>query len=326
MQGYHIVNYWEGKVKIKQLSVPRFFGGPLDGVTDSPFRQLVREFSQQELLYTEMRHVACVANDKGGTKALVFEQGERPLNYQVTTNGIEFIEQACVKIIAAGVDCIDLNIGCPAKNVVGSGSGSALMADVALLEKVLKLFKKNIGELPFTVKMRAGFKEINALEVAKLAQDCGVDAIAIHPRSRGQKFSGMPDYDLASQVKQAVNIPVLFSGGVVDFSSAKFVYEQTGVDGFLIGRGMWARAWKLKELREHSLGREFEVDKKTILHCALRHLDGMLEYYGDKGLYCFRKHLPYYIKGMESAGQLRKKLCCSESVQEVKEGLQSFLG
>lgn len=320
------MSYWEGLVKIKHLSVGRFFGGPLDGVTDSPFRKLVREFSPDELLYTEMRHVACVANDKGGTKALAFEQRERPLNYQVTANGIDFVEQACEKIIAAGVDCIDLNIGCPAKNVVGSGSGSALMADIVLLEKVLKLFRKNIRDLPFTVKMRAGFKEINALEVAMLAQDLGVDAIAIHPRSRGQKFSGTPDYKLAAQVKKAVSIPVLFSGGVVDFPSAKFVYEQTGVDGFLIGRGMWARAWKLKELREHSLGRKFEVNKKIVLHCALQHLEGMLEYYGDKGLYCFRKHLPFYIKGMESAGQLRKQLCCSESVQEVKEGLQSFLG
>jgi len=320
------VSYWEDLVKIGNLSVPRFFGGPLDGVTDSPFRALVREFSPDELLYTEMRHVACVANDKGGAKALAFGQGERPLNFQVTANGTEFIERACEKIIAAGVDCIDLNIGCPAKNVVGSGSGSALMADIKLLEKVLKLFRANIQSLPFTVKMRAGFKEINALEVAMLAQDCGVDAIAIHPRSRGQKFSGTPDYKLAEQVKQAVTIPVLFSGGVVDFPSAKFVYEQTGVDGFLIGRGLWAKAWKLKELREHSLGRSFVVDNKTILRCALRHLEGMLNYYGQQGLYCFRKHLPFYIKGMESAGQLRKTLCCSESVQEVKEGLMRFLG
>ena len=141
-----------------------------------------------------------------------------------------------------------------------------------------------------------------------------------------QKFAGVPDYKLAAQVKQAVTIPVLFSGGVVDFPSAKFVYEQTGVDGFLIGRGMWAKAWKLKELRENSLGRSFEVDKKTILYCALSQLEGMLQYYGQKGLFCFRKHLPFYIKGMESAGQLRKKLCCSESVQEVKEGLKRFLG
>lgn len=320
------MSYWQGKVKIKNLSVPRFFGGPLDGVTDSPFRKLVREFSSEELLYTEIRHVACVANDKGGAKALAFEQGERPLNFQVTANGTKFIAQACEKIIAAGVDSIDLNIGCPAKNVVGSGSGSALMADLPLLEAVLKCFKENIGDLPFTVKMRAGFKEINAMDVAMLAQDCGVDAVAIHPRSRSQKFTGVPDYNLAAQVKKAVTIPVLFSGGVVDFDSAKSVYEQTGVDGFLIGRGMWAQPWKLKELREHSFGRPFTIDKKTKLRCALSHLEGMLTYYGTGGLHCFRKHLPFYIKGEESAGQVRKVLCRSESVQEVKEGLQRFLG
>ncbi|MCK5633307.1 tRNA-dihydrouridine synthase [bacterium] len=320
------MSYWKEKLKIGNLTFPRFVGGPLDGVTDSPFRKVVREFSKDELLYTEMRHVACVANDKGGAKALAFEQIERPLNYQLTANGVEFIERACEKVLASGVDIVDLNIGCPAKNVVGSGSGSALMADLPLLEKVLKLFRKSLGDTPFTVKMRAGFKNKNALEVAKLAQDCGANGIAIHPRSQTEKFSGVPDYALAAQVKQSVSIPVLFSGGVVDFESAKFVYEQTGVDGFLIGRGIWAQAWKLKELYEHSLGNSFNVDNKLKLSCALSQLDNMLEYYGDKGLYCFRKHVPFYIKDLPSASEVRAQLVTTESVDEVKKGLLRFLG
>jgi len=228
------MDYWNSKIKIGNLSFPRFIGGPLDGITDSPFRQLVRDFSHDELLYTEMRHVACVAHDKAGVRALKFEQFERPLNYQISVNKVDFVEQACEKILQAGVDVVDLNIGCPARNVVGSGSGSALMADLPRLEKILTLLRKNIS-IPFTVKIRAGFKEKNAVDVAKLIQDCGADALAIHPRLQSQKFEGRPDYALAAQVKQAVHIPVIISGGVVNWKTAQMVYEQTGVDGFLIG-------------------------------------------------------------------------------------------
>ena len=138
------MGFWEEKIKIGNREFPRFIGGPLDGITDSPFRALVRDFSKEELLYTEMRHVACVANDKGAQKALLFDQLERPLNYQVSANNTKFIERACERILEAGVDAIDLNIGCPAKNVVNSGSGSALMADIPRLTEIVTLFRKVI--------------------------------------------------------------------------------------------------------------------------------------------------------------------------------------
>ncbi len=321
------MSYWNEKVKIGHLSFPRFMGGPLDGVTDSPFRKIVRQFSKEELLYTEIRHVACVANDKGGIKALAFEQMERPLNYQVTANSTNFIKLACEKVLAKGVDCVDLNIGCPAKNVVGSGSGSALMANLPILEKVLKLFRELLKDVPLTVKMRAGFQTKNAVEVALLAQNCGVQAVAIHPRSRTQRFSGELDYALAAQVKKAISIPVLFSGGIVDFYSAKKVYELTGADGFLIGRGMWAQPWKLKEIKEHAQGNSsFQVSKKTILSCALQQLDNMLEYYGENGLYCFRKHVPFYIKDVPDASAIRNRVVTSDSALYIKEELVRCLG
>ena len=131
------MNYWNGSVKIGNLLFPRFMGGPLDGITDSPFRKIVRQFSQKELLYTEMRHVACVANDKGQAKTLEFSQLERPLNYQVAANKVDFIQKACELIQQAGVDVLDLNIGCPARAVVNSGSGSFLMSDPCNLELIL---------------------------------------------------------------------------------------------------------------------------------------------------------------------------------------------
>lgn len=318
-------NFWQGRITIGSHSYPRFIGGPLDGITDSPFRRLVRMFSQQELLYTEMRHVGCVAHDKGATKALDFEQYERPLNYQVAANGLEFIEKACDKILEKGVDCIDLNIGCPARNVIGSGSGSALMADPQKLESILKAFRARLS-IPFTVKIRAGFKVCNAIDIARLVQDCGADALAIHPRLQTQMFEGRPDYDLVRRVKQAVSIPVIVSGGIVNFKTAAMVYEQTGVDGFLIGRGIWAQPWKLHELSEHSQGRPFVITQSMMLTYAMKHLGEMMHYYGPKGLYAFRKHVPFYIRGINQASDIRKRIVLSDSVDEVRQLFTNLVG
>lgn len=317
------MSYWSEKIKIKNLSFSRFIGGPLDGITDSPFRRLVRHYSPDALLYTEMRHVGCIANEKGPTKTLNFKQDERILNYQVAANKIDFIPAACEKILAAGVDIVDLNIGCPARNVIQSGSGSSLMADPDRLKLILDTFRKYLP-IPFTVKIRAGFKQKNALSIAQLIEQCGADALAIHPRLQTQMFNGIPDYQLAAEVKKSVSIPVFFSGGVVNWATAKKTYELTGVDGYLIGRGIWSKPWKLKELEEHSQGRSFAITSDEILHCALTHFDYMLEYYGNHGLYNFRKHLPFYIKGKPTASELRGKLVRSQSVEEIKEGLRSF--
>lgn len=323
------MSYWNEQIKIGNRFFSRFIGGPLDGITDSPFRKIVRKFplpvlsGMQTLLFTEMRHVACVANDKGAARALDFCQSERPVNYQVSANKIDYIEQACEKILATGVDCVDLNIGCPARLVVNSGAGSALMADLPRLKIILEVFRKSLP-IPFTLKMRAGFKVKNAVEVALLAQDCGVDALSLHPRLQTQFFTGNPDYELAAQVKKAVSIPVILSGGVVNWSLAKQLYEKTGVDGFLIARGMWSKPWKLLEMYQASQGQSYTVSKDIILACALEHLENMLAYYGPRGLMAFRKHLPFYIKGQPAAAQLRTVLMVSHKVEEVKDGLKTF--
>jgi tRNA-dihydrouridine synthase B len=316
-------NYWNSPVTIGNLTFPRFMSGPLDGITDSPFRKLVRKFSTSELLYTEMRHIRCIANKRGAELALNFEQMERPLNFQIAANSLECIPQAIEKILEKGVDCVDINVGCPAKNVVRSGGGSSLMADPKRLEEILKELRKHLP-IPFTVKIRAGFKQANAIDIAKLVQDCGADALAIHPRLQTQRFAGRPDYALAAEVKKNISIPLLLSGNVVNFKTAQLAYNQTGVDGFLIGRGMWAKPWKLKEMLMHSQGKDFIITPGEVLACALEHLDLMIVYYGPHGLYCFRKHLPFYLKGFMGASEVRQKLAISQSVAEVREGLMQF--
>lgn len=321
------MDYFKQKLRIKNFELPRFIGGPLDGITDSPFRKLVREFSKEELLYTEMRHVQSVVTPKGGSLALDFAQYERPLNFQVAANSTKAVAQACEKIISAGVDMIDLNVGCPARNVISSGGGSSLMSQPEKLQEILCEFKRVIpAHVPFTLKIRAGFKCVNAVDIAKLAEACGVDALSIHPRLQTQMFTGQPNYKIAADVKKAVNIPVLFSGNVVNFKTAKMTYEMTGVDGFLIGRGMWAKPWKLEEMRQHALGNEYIIDNALILKVALLQLDLMVAQHGMHGLFKFRKNLPFYIKGHPSASTLRERLVRSASIEDIKKGLSDFLG
>ncbi len=151
------MNFWQEPIKIGSLKFPRFIAGPLDGITDSPFRRLVREYSPEELQYTEMRHVACVAHDKTGVRSLRFDVHERPLSYQIAANSVDYIDAALDKILAKGVDILDLNVGCPAKNVIHTGSGSALMGDLPRLKAIVTRLREKTGSIPLTIKIRAGF-------------------------------------------------------------------------------------------------------------------------------------------------------------------------
>lgn len=318
------MNFWQDTIKIGTLRFPRFIGGPLDGITDSPFRKLVRHFSANELLYTEMRHVALVAHDRGTKRTLCFDQLERPLSYQIAANSTNFIQKACEKILTKGVDCIDLNVGCPSKQVTGSGSGSALMGDIKRLATIVRFIRKVVS-IPFTVKIRAGFKKQNAQKIAIMLEDCGVDAIAIHPRLQTERFEGRPNYALVEQVKKVVSIPVILSGGVINFKIAKMLHEQTGVDGFLIGRGLWSRPWKLLELKAHSHGKEYMVSVRERMRYALKHLELVCDYYGRHGLFIFRKHIPLYMQGLQHASQLRRKLVTMTEIEGVRGILQERL-
>lgn len=310
-----IMNYWQKPLVIAGKEYPRFIGGPLDGITDSPFRRVVRRFSQKELLYTEMRHVSALIRSP---LQINFQKTEKPLNFQVAATTEQDIQQACELLLQKEVDMVDLNIGCPAPIMVKSGGGSALMADLPRLEKIVKLFRQNLS-IPFTVKIRAGFKCTNAVEVSQLLQDCGVDALAIHPRLQTQKFEGKLNYSLVQEIKKKLTIPVIFSGGVVNFSLAKMVYELTGVDGFLISRGIWGRPWKLFELEQHMNDIIWKIDKTIVINSALEHFKNMHTFYGARGLHMFRKHISLYLKGIGADQDQRASIIKSTSYEEIIE-------
>ncbi len=319
-------SFWQEKISLGgQLVVPRFMAAPLDGITDSPLRQLIRDFSKDELLMTEMRHVSCVAYERD-QRSLRYEQQEHPLAFQVSANRKECVDIAMDRIIAGGFKMVNINCGCPSRTVTGSGSGSALMANLPLLKELLTHFNTVLaGRIPLTLKIRAGFKERNAVDVAMLAEQHGVTAIMIHPRTQPEGFTSRLDFELTKKVKASVSIPVIFSGNVNSFERAKKTYELTGVDGFMIGRALWGAPWKMREIVDASLGKEFTIDTKTALDYAIRHFTLNLEHYGERGGFNhFKKQLPQYIRGVERAAEWRKILLTTTSAADMRQKLDAM--
>ncbi|MFH1644160.1 MAG: tRNA-dihydrouridine synthase [bacterium] len=318
-------NFWKEKIKIGNQSFPRFMAAPMDGITDSPFRQIVREFSREELLFTEMRHVDTVVNAKDEL-SLKYNKIEQPLAFQFSANKTNLIPQAVKKVLDKNFIQINLNSGCPAKNIVKSGSGSALMANPELLKEIIIAMQKEInGKVPFTLKIRSGFLVKNAPEIAEMAQDLGVDAIIIHPRTRNEKFFGNLDFELVQKIKNKLTIPVIFSGSITDFAAAKNIYEKTGCDGFMIGRALWGAPWKLEELKLESENKTLKIDMKTKLKLSLKHLKLNPDFYGPNGFQKLKSHLAHYITKIKSAAQIRRELLETTNEQEMKTNLEELL-
>jgi tRNA-dihydrouridine synthase B len=318
-------SFWQEKIKFGSLECNRFMAAPLDGITDSPLRQLIRDFSPEELMMGEMRHVSAVTHEKTGI-CLKYDMREQPLAFQFSANKLMFIDTAVEKVIASGFKMINLNCGCPARTVTSSGSGSALMANLPQLEELIKRFITVIdGRVPFTIKIRAGYKIKNAVEVAQLAQDCGVEGLMIHPRTQPEGFTSRLDYDLVKRVKEALTIPVVFSGNINRFEAAKKVYEMTGVDGFMIGRALWGAPWKMREMTDAAQGKTFTIDTPTMLSYARKHLDLNVEFYGARGFSGFKKQLPQYIRCIEGAAEWRGKLLRAQTELEMRELLAQII-
>lgn len=317
--------FWQEKIKIGNLEFPRVMAAPLDGVTDSPLRQLIREFSPEVLLFSEMRHVACVANERD-QKSVLYKRMEKPICFQVAANNLNFIDLAIEKILAQDFDMLNLNAGCPSRVVIKSGSGSALMGDLPRFEMILKrMYLLVKGKIPLTLKMRAGFKIKNAIEAAKMAEGCGVSMIIIHPRTQPEMSNPPPDYELAKKVKEAISVPLVFSGELKTFEDCKATYEKTGCDGFMIGRALWGFPWKIKEIMEASQGRAFTMDKLDAVHYAVKHYKLVLEHYGPRGFASFKKQLPNYIWGLNGAVEIRKRLLLVETADEMLASLEALV-
>ena len=293
---------------------------PMAGVTDKPFRQMVRLFGNH-ILWTEMIAASALVRGSKPTKKMMDLSNENgPIVIQLVGNNPDEMAQAAQMAEDAGAYWIDINMGCPVKKLISNMSGSALMGNADLACQIVEKVKSSIS-LPLTVKTRLGLtaQSINVSDFAKSLENAGADGIIIHGRTKEQGYSGHADWDTIGNVKKQASVPVFANGDIVSQETLADCQSKTIADGFLIGRGMLGRPWLLSLLDGNN--RTFDVAQIILNHYHL-----LLEYYGKKGLFVARKHLMWYASGYEGVADFRRKLCTETDEREVKKMIKEFFG
>ena len=288
------------------------FLAPMAGVTDTAYRIIAREMGCP-LAFAEMVSSQGIHYRNEHTILMLrSEPAERPLAMQIFAKSAAMAAEAAAYIEALGTaDILDFNMGCPAPKVVKNGEGSALMRDPKKAEEILKAIRR-ATKLPFTVKMRLGWNAAsrNAAEIARIAEAAGVDAVAVHGRTREQFYSGNADYAAIAEVKRAVGIPVIVSGDIRRPADLRHALAITGADGVMIGRGAQGNPWVFPQLI-HWLRMGEELPPPTPAERAevvLRHLDLLISYKGDYiGIREMRKHAAWYTRGLPGSAELRER-------------------
>ena len=308
--------------------VPVFLA-PMAGVTDMAYRILVHELGCP-LVYTEMVSVNGINYRNERTlRMLRTDARERPLALQLFGNAPEAVARAAAYVESLGVaDVIDFNMGCPAPKIVKNGEGSALMREPKRAREILRALRRAV-RLPVTLKIRKGWDEahVNAVEIARLAEDAGVDAVAVHGRTREQFYSGQADWDVIRAVKQAVRIPVIANGDVRNAGDLSRILAATGADGVMIGRAAQGNPWLFRELATFLKTGETPapptVEEKRAL--ILRHLDMLIETKGSHiGPREMRKHATWYTRGMKNSARLRELFNRAETREDFSSILEKL--
>lgn len=296
---------------------------PMAGVTDLPFRLLCKEQGAGLLCMEMVSAKAIYYRNKNTEKLLEIHPDEQPVSLQLFGSDPDIIAEMASKIEERPFAVLDFNMGCPVPKVVNNGEGSALMKNPKLAEEILTKLVKAVKK-PVTVKIRKGFDEehVNAVEIAKIAESCGVAAVAVHGRTRQQYYSGAADWDIIRQVKAAVSIPVIGNGDLHSAGDVLRMKEQTGCDGFMIGRGAQGNPWIFKKIL-HKLDTGEDLPKPTIQEVAdmvLRHARLQLEIKGEYiGIREIRKHAAWYTAGYKNSSKLRGKINEVESLEQLED-------
>ena len=242
---------------LRELRIePNLVLAPMAGVTDSPFRRLIKELGGVGLIVTEFISVEGLTRGNLATHRMTrFLPEERPIAIQIFGYNEERMSTAAAIIEEGGADAVDINCGCPAKRVVKGGGGSSLLQDLPQLEKILRTVRRTVS-IPLMLKIRSGWDEstINAVEVSRIAEDCGCDMITLHARTRTQGYGGHADWGLIGAVKKAISIPVAGSGDVISPQQAVQRFSETSVDAVMIGRGAIINPWIFRQIKELKSG------------------------------------------------------------------------
>jgi nifR3 family TIM-barrel protein len=305
---------------------------PMAGVSEAPFRVMARELGAG-LAPTELVSAKGLEYANARTEAYLRHDPKREPHLSVQVFGGEPESMAKAAEIAAsrGAKILDINMGCPVKKVTRNGAGSALMCDPARAGAIVRAMRERIGDaIPITAKIRGGWDQNNknAVEVAKALEDAGAAALAIHPRTRTQGYSGRADWSLIAAVVRAVSIPVIANGDIVDVESANRVVEETGCAAIMIGRAALGNPWIFRELEAAHAGRSApqRPTREERTRLIIRHLLEQIEHIGDEGhaVKKFRQHLIWYSRGMRDGSAFRERAMQLESKEQVAGAIESF--
>lgn len=314
-----------GNVLLKNI----YILGPMAGVTDLPFRLLCKEQGAGLLCMEMVSAKAILYNNKNTESLLQIHPDETPVSLQLFGSDPKIVSEMAKRIEERPFSILDINMGCPVPKVVRNGEGSALMKNPKLVYELVHAVVEAI-EKPVTVKIRKGFDEehVNAVEIARIAEEAGAAAIAVHGRTREQYYSGSADWEIIRQVKEAVQIPVIGNGDVTSGERAAALREQTGCDGVMIARGAQGNPWIFSDLLEYEETGAFppRPDVDEIRSTMLRHARLQIEYKGSYiGIREMRKHVAWYTKGVHGAARLREQINKVESYEELENLLACSL-
>ncbi|MEA2028716.1 MAG: tRNA-dihydrouridine synthase [Campylobacterota bacterium] len=295
---------------------------PLASYSDLPLRSVVKKFGA-DLTVSEMISANALAfHSKKTFKMIEKSSLETPYSVQLAGSDPEVLKNA-VEILNdhEGIDCIDLNCGCPVPKVVNNLSGSSLLRDLPQMAKAIETIKKYSNKEYTSVKIRLGFNEKNHLEIAKVCQDSGADFIAVHGRTRSGKYKAPVDYDAIKEIKESLSIPVIANGDINTPAKARWVEEYTKADGIMVGRGAIGSPWIFHQMKNNI----DDVSGELIKQVVLEHFDQMIEFYGEYGAIIFRKHLHTYSKaGYQGASAFRDEVNRIVNPDEMRNVIYSF--
>ncbi len=315
------------KIKIGNVELDNnLILAPMAGVTNLPFRIICEKF-EPGMVCTEMVSSKAIFYNDQKTRRLLNTEGEkRPISFQIFGSDEETMCYTA-KYMSKIADIIDINMGCPAPKVVKNGDGSKLLLDLEKAKRIMKVVVEN-SSVPVTVKIRKGWDKENivAVQVAKIAEEVGISAITIHGRTRSEFYTGKADWDIIKEVKDSVKIPVIGNGDIVDEETAYQMFEKTGVDGIMIGRGSFGNPWIFRNIKHFLITGEKlpSPTNSERLNIIKEHIDLAVEEKGEIAIKELRKHIAWYTKNLKNSSEFRNSINMIETKEQLIKTLNEY--